>query len=216
MARTPAENFHYHIQLSALPQVEAGVARGESVIAPVKLGSSAARTPIERAMGVFFGNSGTIVNATQSQAVLGLLLERGAVRDLPPRAQARLLWTLSDRATRQHTHYLAPYLADVIAQGARLDTADKSGNTALHLALAKGMASWGKLLIEHGADVHRPNAQGKSPLDLLDDAKLRRWYPSTTPQNIRNELLASSRQQVLAQLPEVASTPVGRRPRQRA
>lgn len=52
-----------------------------------------------------------------------------------------------------------------LEKGEDVNQADKSGNTALHLAAEKGLAEMTTLLIRHGADLNAANAcPGWSPL----------------------------------------------------
>ena len=48
-----------------------------------------------------------------------------------------------------------------------VDFTDTEGNTALHVACQDDVMDIAKLLIEHGADIHKKNKEEKTPLDYL-------------------------------------------------
>lgn len=53
----------------------------------------------------------------------------------------------------------------LLSRGARVDTAGANGRTAMHVAADRGLAG-ALVLARHGADVLRPDAQGKTPYDV--------------------------------------------------
>ncbi|KAJ3333182.1 hypothetical protein HDU76_010786 [Blyttiomyces sp. JEL0837] len=57
-----------------------------------------------------------------------------------------------------------------------LDLTFGGGNTALHLATLLGARDIVKLLLERGATKNIKNAKGFTPLDLLDDAEMRKLF----------------------------------------
>mgnify|MGYP003575661795 CR=1 FL=1 len=58
----------------------------------------------------------------------------------------------------------------LIDRGLDVNTSDKSGETALHLAARRGFPLIQQLLIEHGADTTARNGEGKSVADFEIDA----------------------------------------------
>lgn len=50
---------------------------------------------------------------------------------------------------------------------AEVDYTDTEGNSALHVACQDDVLDIAKLLIEHGADIHKKNKEEKTPLDYL-------------------------------------------------
>ena len=56
----------------------------------------------------------------------------------------------------------------LITYGAHLNRRDYTeGNTALHIALKKGIAAAAKILIENNADLSIENHDGETPLEIL-------------------------------------------------
>ncbi|MEP6729455.1 MAG: ankyrin repeat domain-containing protein [bacterium] len=53
-----------------------------------------------------------------------------------------------------------------MAAGANANAADRSGVVPLHRAVRTRCAAAVRVLLEHGADVHRLNGRGSAPLQL--------------------------------------------------
>jgi len=57
----------------------------------------------------------------------------------------------------------------LLSAGARIQTKDFVGNTALHFAALEGRKDVVDCLLAHGADKEAVNADGKKPRELADD-----------------------------------------------
>jgi ankyrin repeat protein len=65
----------------------------------------------------------------------------------------------------------ATVLKILVQGGVRLEAKDSSGNTALHVAVAKGLEDAVKLLLDAGVDPEARNQANKKPLQLAKEAK---------------------------------------------
>lgn len=61
----------------------------------------------------------------------------------------------------------------LLAAGAKVQTKDFVGNTALHLAALEGRKDVIDLLLANGADKQVQNAEGKKPADLADNPDIK-------------------------------------------
>jgi ankyrin repeat protein len=104
---------------------------------------------------------------------IGLLLEHGALVDLPQRTGVTPLmsavgygWNAIDTRGRFVTEQDALATADrLITGGADVNARDAGGRTALHAAAAKGYVTVIERLVAAGADVHATDVDGFTPLD---------------------------------------------------
>ncbi|KAM5342659.1 hypothetical protein ACJ41O_013625 [Fusarium nematophilum] len=87
-----------------------------------------------------------------------LLIEGGADLKLP--ATTKAYTPVHDAATRRHDKALRLLLEGAVD----VDQQDKSGNTALDLAIDAGGRSTVRLLLDNGADVNREDGEGRTPL----------------------------------------------------
>ncbi len=113
-------------------------------------------------------------------AAMKLLLERGALVDLPQQAGATPLMVAVglgansiDTRGKFRTEIDALSAAQVLLDaGADVKASDNSGRTALHAAAALGYNDVVKFLVEHGADIAAKDADGVTPIDAAN-GKLR-------------------------------------------
>lgn len=98
-------------------------------------------------------------------AVVLVLLERGADLNAVDDGQH---WTALHFASRDED---AELVRQLVEAGAELDPVDAFGNTPLWRAIFEAAEDTGaiELLLEHGADPHRANEKGISPLDLAQE-----------------------------------------------
>jgi ankyrin repeat protein len=113
-------------------------------------------------------------------AAMKLLIERGALVDLPQVAGATPLMVAVglganpiDTRGKFRTELDALASAAVLLDaGGDANARDDNGRTALHAAAAQGYSDVVKLLVERGADVAAKDADGATPLDAAN-GKLR-------------------------------------------
>lgn len=77
--------------------------------------------------------------------------------------------------TRVSDDPLKSYLSELLKMGVYVNTQDPDGNTALHVAVQRGLKDVAKMLLSYGACINLPNAQGKKAVDLWgnwDDPEL--------------------------------------------
>ena len=61
----------------------------------------------------------------------------------------------------------------LLQHGAKVNTKDFVGNTALHLAAIEGRKDVANTLLHHGADKAATNSDGKKAADLAEDSELK-------------------------------------------
>lgn len=92
-------------------------------------------------------------------------------------------------------------ISDALSQGADINIQTEFGDTALHLAIAKGTPEIINLLLEHGAEPELPNQAGYTPIEIArrhkkdDILLLLENYPDAAKQAIKapsEELLLKS------------------------
>ncbi|KAH9850290.1 ankyrin repeat-containing domain protein, partial [Lenzites betulinus] len=103
--------------------------------------------------------------ASKSRVEIGkTLIARGA--DINARDRANQL-PLHRAATTGSTGFISLLLKPIEGSPkARLNTADRVGNTPLHLAMESAHAEAACLLIQAGADRERTNVDGEMPEDM--------------------------------------------------
>jgi uncharacterized protein len=113
-------------------------------------------------------------------AAMSLLIERGALVDLPQVAGATPLMVAVglgassiDTRGKFRTGLDALAAAQVLLDaGAAVNARDRNGRSALHAAAAQGYSDVVKLLVERGADIGAKDADGVTPVDAAN-GKLR-------------------------------------------
>lgn len=73
---------------------------------------------------------------------------------------------------------VAEMVALVLDAGVDVNAADRGGDTALHLAAAKGFTRVARALVDHGAALSPKNHRGQTPLALTRSARLDEGAPS--------------------------------------
>ena len=92
-------------------------------------------------------------------ATLRLLLDRGALIDMPDRIGYTALRMAAEEGHKDSVQVL-------LEKGADVDRQHPDGTTALNLAARKGFQGIVKLLLEKGADVNRQDCDGKTALSV--------------------------------------------------
>ncbi len=103
------------------------------------------------------GQTPALIALANGKVKLGeMLMERGAVDD--PQS---LLFALARLGVADRDG-----IAFLLSKGADIDALDQQGHAALHIAVADGQVLLATRLIRAGADVNRPDSQGRTPLAL--------------------------------------------------
>ncbi|XP_049936452.1 potassium channel AKT1-like isoform X2 [Nymphaea colorata] len=92
-------------------------------------------------------------------AVSKLLFENGA--NLQPGDMANFACVAAERSSIQ-------MLKDIVHYGGDVTIARSNGTTALHVAVCEGNVDAVKFLVDHGADIKKPDQQGWTPVALAE------------------------------------------------
>ncbi|KAH7698292.1 Ankyrin repeat, partial [Aphelenchoides avenae] len=101
-------------------------------------------------------------------AIAKLLVENGADVNAQDKYGAAPLHRAAGQGHLDVVNFLAHQA------GVRIDIPDREGNTPLHLACEDNQDSVAILLVQRGANPKRENKEEKTPLDLTQNAELRR------------------------------------------